>query len=128
MTQICAGTHGQPPCQDSRRKQNCRAGFFIDEDGTIATTWNAIEGASEITAIVDNGGKFSVSQIVDFSQALNLAILKIDIRSSKCLELSDEAMQDDDAIYVADPEQPTLLPALFSDSEAAENGGHCVVC
>lgn len=83
--------------------ETVEAGFFIDEDGTIATTWNAIEGASEITAIVDNGGKFSVSQIVDFSQALNLAILKIDIRSSKCLKLSDEAMQDDDAIYMADP-------------------------
>mgnify|MGYP003178430461 CR=1 FL=1 len=64
--------------------ETVEAGFFIDEDGTIATTWNAIEGASEITAIVDNGSKFSVSQIVDFSQALNLAILKIDIRSSKC--------------------------------------------
>lgn len=98
------------------------AGFFIDENGTIATTWNAIKGAAEITAIVDNGGKFSVSKIVDFSQALNLAILKIDIRSSKCLKLSDEAMQDDDAIYMADPEQRMLLPALFSDSEAAENG------
>lgn len=102
--------------------ETVEAGFFIDEDGTIATTWNAIEGASEITAIVDNGGKFSVSQIVDFSQALNLAILKIDIRSSKCLKLSDEAMQDNDAIYMADPEQRMLLPALFSDSEAAENG------
>lgn len=102
--------------------ETVEAGFFIDEDGTIATTWNAIKGAAEITAIVDNGGKFSVSKIVDFSQALNLAILKIDIRSSKCLKLSDEAMQDDDTIYMADPEQRMLLPALFSDSEAAENG------
>ena len=101
--------------------ETVEAGFFIDEDGTIATTWNAIEGASEITAIVDNGGKFSVSQIVDFSQALNLAILKIDIRSSKCLKLSDEAMQDDDTIYMADPEQQVLLSAIVLESEVNEN-------
>lgn len=101
--------------------ETVEAGFFIDENGTTATTWNAIKGAAEITVIVDNGGKFSVSKIVDFSQALNLAILKIDIRSSKCLKLSDEAMQDDDTIYMADPEQRMLLSAVVSDSEATEN-------
>ena len=101
--------------------ETVEAGFFIDENGTIATTWNAIKGAAEITVIVDNGGKFSVSKIVDFSQALNLAILKIDIRSSNSLKLSDEAMQDDDTIYMADPEQQVLLSAIVLESEVNEN-------
>ena len=84
------------------------AGFFIDENGTIATTWKNIKGAAEITVIVDNGGKFSVTEIVDFSRNLDLAILKIDIRSSKCLKFGDGSVQADERVYMADTTERSL--------------------
>ena len=78
------------------------AGFFIDESGTIATTWKTIKGAEEITIIVNSGDKFSAAKIVGFDQLLDLAILKIDVRDSKYLKRSDETVQDDETIYMAD--------------------------
>lgn len=74
-------------------------GIFIDENGTIATTWYVIRGATKITAVDNDGGKFTVSEIVDFSQGLNLAILKIDARECSYLKLSDELVRYGETVY-----------------------------
>ena len=48
------------------------SGFFIDSEGTVVTNYHVIEGAKKITVDV-NGGNYTVSTIVDFSKAYDLA-------------------------------------------------------
>lgn len=84
------------------------AGFFIDENGTVATTWKTIKGAKDISIVLSNGSQFSVSEIVDFDRTLDLAILKVDARDIKYLKLSGEPVQDGEKLYMADTAERSL--------------------
>src|SRR5438477_9768177 len=65
-------------------------GFFISPDGEFVTTAHAIEGAVNAVAKTGDGGIYSVTGVLAASKALDLAILKADVKHVPFLELSKE--------------------------------------
>lgn len=90
------------------------SGFFIDEEGTIVTNWHVIEGAADINVMVSGGGKYDVEKIVDFSEVMDLAIIKIDIGSSEYLELCGEAARSGEKVYAVGSALGTLTGSFTS--------------
>lgn len=65
-------------------------GFFISPDGEFVTTAHAIEGAVNAVAKTGDGGIYNVTGVLAASKALDLAILKADVKHVPFLELSKE--------------------------------------
>ncbi len=65
------------------------SGFFIDDKGTIVTAFHVIEGASDISVIVNGGGSYALEKVVKFNHLYDLAILKIDYNSKDYLTFAD---------------------------------------
>ena len=52
-------------------------GFLVSADGLIATSWSTLLDADPITAVLDDGRRFT-AELVGVDSALGLALLKID--------------------------------------------------
>lgn len=74
-------------------------GFFIDNQGTLVTCFHVIDGANEIQIGLSNGGKYAVTEIVDFSELYDLAVLKADINGNECLTISEEDVRQGEDAY-----------------------------
>jgi serine protease Do len=59
-------------------KKSLGSGFFIDEDGTIATAGHVTDGAEEITVTLYDGSEYPAHVL--YRAPLDMALLKIDAR------------------------------------------------
>ena len=75
------------------------SGFFIGDDGTIATSYHVIDGATEIKVEIFDGGTYSVQRIVDFNALYDVAIIKIDVENTPYLKLCDEKIRTGETVY-----------------------------
>lgn len=75
------------------------SGFFIDNEGTIVTSYHVIEYATAISVEVADAGKYEVEEIVAFNELNDLAILKIKMQDSPGLTISTDDVQVGEAVY-----------------------------
>lgn len=77
------------------------SGFILTEDGYVATNYHVIEGASEVSVILENGTTYD-AEIVGFDSSNDLAVLKVDATGLPCVTLgsSDELIVGDQVVAV----------------------------
>lgn len=75
------------------------SGFFIDDQGTLVTSYHVIDGAIDIEVEVSDGAKYAMKEIVDFSELLDLAVIKLDITDNPFLALPEEAARTGEDVY-----------------------------
>lgn len=84
------------------------SGFFIDSEGTIVTNFHVIDLAQAISVEMDNGASYPVTEIVDFSNLYDLAILKIDVKDHPYLELAEKDARTGEQVYAVGSALGTL--------------------
>lgn len=75
------------------------SGFFIDDQGTIVTNFHVIDLAAEITVEAGSGASYPVTEIVDFSNVYDIAVLRIDMANSPYLEICDTPVRTGEHVY-----------------------------
>lgn len=90
------------------------SGFFIDDEGTLVTSYHVIDAAESISVEVSDGGSYDVSKIVDFSEMYDLAVLQLDISGNPYLKLSEERAQTGEKVYAVGSSLG-FLDGTFSD-------------
>ncbi len=82
----------------SYRSSGVGSGFILTEDGYIATNNHVIEGADEITVMLDDGTKYS-AEIIGTDSVTDLAVIKIDATGLIPMEIGDsDLMQVGDSV------------------------------
>ena len=90
---------GQPPVEESGG-----SGFIISQDGYILTNNHVVDGASRVTARLDNDREYPAT-IVGRDQETDVALLKIDAKGLPTLPLgdSDAVRQGDWVMAIGNP-------------------------
>ncbi len=89
-------------------------GFFIDDEGTIVTSYHVIDSAEAIYAEISDGGKYEVTTIVDFNEMYDLAVLKVDYTDTGYLTLCKEDPRTGETVYAVGSSLG-FLKGTFSD-------------
>ncbi len=82
------------------------SGFYIDSTGTIVTNYHVIDGATDILVVDDDGTEHSEEVVVKgYDEALDIAIIKIDFKSTHYVKLGDSnnAKVGDDVYAIGSP-------------------------
>lgn len=82
------------------------SGFIITTDGTIVTNYHVIDGASFAKVTLENGNKYDVDKVLEFSKEHDLAILKLKNASNLPtvkLGNSDNLSPGDEIIAIGSP-------------------------
>ncbi len=90
---------GQDPNAPPRKATSLGSGFIIDGSGYIVTNNHVIEGADEITVILQDDTNLK-AELVGTDQRTDLALLKLKDKPSK--RLPQVAWGDSDAMHVGD--------------------------
>lgn len=90
------------------------SGFFVDDQGTVVTSYHVIDAADSISVEVSDGGKYDVTKIVDFSEIYDVAVLKIDYSGNDYLTYIDEKCRTGESVYAVGSSLGTLT-GTFSD-------------
>ncbi|NLM19031.1 MAG: trypsin-like serine protease [Clostridiaceae bacterium] len=106
------------------------SGFFIDDQGTIVTSYHVIEHATSINVETFNSGKYDVETIVAFSELNDLAILKINTQDSPALEICTDEVKVGEAAY-ANGSALGILTGTFTSGTVSNtsriiNGVSCI--
>lgn len=75
------------------------SGFFIDDRGTLVTNYHVIEGGDAAVATTEDGREHSVTRLLAFDSALDLALLQVDVEDNAYLELSTSGVRTGEDIY-----------------------------
>ena len=67
------------------------SGFFISKDGSLVTNYHVIKGAEFIEVIREDGTTLFVEGIAAQDEAMDLALLKVNITGVPCLEIGPDA-------------------------------------
>ena len=92
--------------QSSRPLIGLGSGFIIDSNGIIVTNNHVIEGADEITIILDNGNEFK-AEVIGTDSKTDIAVIKIDPGENNLKALkwgdSEKSRVGDWAIAIGNP-------------------------
>ena len=70
------------------KKVSLGAGFFVSEDGTIATAYHVIQGASALQVTTTSNTLYEAPRIVWYDNVRDLALLQIELRQGQsCIPL-----------------------------------------
>ncbi|MBQ1888633.1 MAG: trypsin-like peptidase domain-containing protein [Firmicutes bacterium] len=65
------------------------SGFFIGASGTAVTNYHVLKGASSALAVTSDGTSYDIEGIYDFSEELDLALIKVGGSGFPVLEMGD---------------------------------------
>lgn len=106
------------------------SGFFIDDEGTIVTSYHVIEYATDISIEVFDAGKYDVEEVVAFSELNDLAILKINMQDTPGLAISSDEVKVGEAVYANGSALGTLSGTFTSGTVSSisrdVNGVSCI--
>jgi len=105
------------------------SGFFIDENGTIATNYHVIESAYRITATMNDGSSHEVVQILGFDEARDLAIVKIDKSETPYLKISNREIRTGETVYALGSSKGltgTFSNGIVSTASRLVEGINCI--
>ncbi len=76
------------------------SGFFISDDGKIATNYHVIQGAYalKVTLYSDNS-QHNVTSVLGYNSAQDVAVIQIDLKNTAALELSNDPVSVGDDVY-----------------------------
>lgn len=89
------------------------SGFFIDEQGTLATNYHVIEDAYSATAQLSDGSKVDITTVKAYDAALDLAIVQADVASSQPLVFAEQGVKTGETVYALGSSQG--LTGSFSE-------------
>ena len=75
------------------------SGFFIDDQGTLVTCYHVIDGATVVDVHVNGGATYTMLEIVDFNEQLDLAVIKVDITGNDYLNIVEESVRTGETVY-----------------------------
>jgi len=106
------------PNSDELQEQGSGSGFIISSDGYIVTNQHVIEGATEISVILNTGDEY-VAKLIGADAKSDLAVLKIDKNNLPAATLgnSDELQVGELAVAIGNP-----LGQEFAGSVARYSG------
>lgn len=110
---------------DTKDGQSYGSGFFVDDNGTIVTSYHVIDAAQSISVEVTGGASYNVSEIVDFSEMYDIAVLRADITGNDFLKISPDQPRTGETCYAVGSSLG-FLDGTFSDgiiSTAKRNVG-----
>ncbi len=106
------------------------SGFFITEDGYIATNYHVIKGAYGLSIVKYTGGSAVASvKIVAYSETSDVAILKIETSGERYLEFSSTAVETGDTIYTLGSTlglTDTFTYGVVSNADRYVSGKPCI--
>lgn len=105
------------------------SGFFIDENGTIATNYHVIESAYRITATMHDGSLHEVVQVLGFDEARDLAIVKIDKSGTPFLRISNREIKTGETVYALGSSKGltgTFSNGIVSTASRLVEGINCI--
>lgn len=90
------------------------SGFFIDDQGTLVTSYHVIDGAVAIEVAASDGATYTMQEIVDFNELLDVAVIKIDVTGNPFLSLPEEGARTGESVYAVGSSLG-FLDGTFSD-------------
>ena len=96
------------------------SGFFIDDQGTIVTSYHVIDAADSISVEISDGGKYDVKTIIDFDENYDVAVLQIDFSGNDYLNFVEDAPRTGETVYAVGSSLGTLT-GTFSDGIISSN-------
>ncbi len=78
----------QDPNSDELVEQGSGSGIIISEDGYVVTNQHVIQGASEISVVLNTGDEYT-AKLVGADEKSDLAVLKIDAKELVAAEIGD---------------------------------------
>jgi S1-C subfamily serine protease len=83
-------------------------GFFISQDGILATTRQAIGTLESVTVSLDNSGQ-TIGRVIRSYGDVDLSLVRIDLHLAHILPMTNVARVPDNSEIVAKPHQGTLI-------------------
>lgn len=75
------------------------SGFYIDKKGTVVTNYHVIEGCTEVLVTTNDGGTYSVENVMGYDKELDVAILSTTRKNSLPVEVREELATTGEKIY-----------------------------
>ncbi len=85
--------------KDSEKHTESGSGFFISDDGVLATAYHVIRGADRVSIRTSDKKTHEVVAVLGYDVALDVAILKIDLEDTKPVEAARGTGKVGDTIY-----------------------------
>lgn len=105
------------------------SGFFIDENGTIATNYHVIDSAHRITVTMNDGASYEVAQVIGYDKARDLAIVKIDKSGTPFLNISGREIKTGETVYALGSSKGltgTFSNGIVSTASRVVEGINCI--
>lgn len=74
-------------------------GFFIDDQGTLVTCYHVIDGATELSVELSDGGVYRVDSIIDFNELYDIAVLEVSINGNPYLSVCENTAVQGETVY-----------------------------
>lgn len=74
-------------------------GFFTDDKGTLVTCYHVIDGATELSVEMSDGGIYRVNSIIDFSELYDVAVLEVNITGNAYLNVCEGTTIQGETVY-----------------------------
>lgn len=74
-------------------------GFFIDDKGTLVTCYHVIDGATELSVELSDGGIYRVNSIIDFNELYDIAVLEVSISGNAYMNICEEDSIQGETVY-----------------------------
>ena len=106
------------------------SGFFISNDGKIATNYHVIQGAYSLKAVLyyDNS-THNVTTVLGYNSARDVAVIQINLTNTSHLELSTDEVKTGDTVYTLG--SPMGIDNIFSSGIVSNpskkvSGNECI--
>lgn len=93
----CVSVFAYP--KDGTKFTGSGSGFFISNDGVLATAYHVIRGADRVRIRTSDKEYHDVVAVLGYDAALDVAILKIDLEDTKPVAVADDMGAPGDTIY-----------------------------
>ena len=107
---------------DGSQSQGTGSGFFVTEDGYIATANHVIDGMSEITVVMSNGEMYN-AEVIDGNEYTDIAVIKIDKKNCTPISIgsSNALLVGDDVVAIGTPASIDFAGSLVKGSVSYKN-------
>ncbi len=107
---------------DGSTSQGTGSGFFITEDGYIATANHVIDGMSEIMVVMSNGETYN-AEVIDGNEYTDIAVIKIDRKNCTPIAIgsSNALLVGDDVVAIGTPASIDFAGSLVKGSVSYKN-------
>ena len=102
-------------------------GFFIDDKGTFVTNFHVIDLATAITVEAGSGATYQVTEIVDFSNVYDLAVLRINMDNSPYLEFASDPVRTGEQVWAVGSALGVLTGSFTGGTVSSTNRTYGVI-